>query len=282
MPVYCIAGQEIYFSSPVAGLEPYAVSGIQGEGVTFSQNSSFTLSNQVTGFVGGRMRAVQVWTGASGTLLKVDGGGDVCILPGGREILRVDDSSEMTALDREILVGPALVLALAQCNRTWCLHASAAMFRDCLLVFLGESGQGKSTLAAYLSGEDRGWTRVADDILPVTAQSSRVEAWPHFPQLKLSDESRPSSNLPEGIPVKRICLLTDSEESAKLELLARGKAAQILIGHTAGARLFDPRLLADHLAFAAEAARLVPVYALSYPRRWEALAKVKELLEASC
>lgn len=284
MPVYCIAGQEIYFSSPLAELESYKVAGAYREAIAAPTVSNFVLSCQVTGLVGGEIRGVEVWTGDLGTLLKVDGGGEVCILPGGREVLRVDESMEMTALDRDILAGPALVLALALRGGTWCLHASAAMFRESLFVFLGESGQGKSTLAATLSDAGRGWIRVADDILPVTAQSSRVEAWPRFPQLKLPAESRSGQSLPERIPVNRICLLTNIEErgAPALQLLAPAKAAQILIGHTAGARLFNPRLLAAHLAFASEAARLVPVYALAYPRKMEALMAVRELLESSC
>ncbi len=284
MPLYCIAGREIHFSSPVTELESYEVAGAQRKLITLPADLKFTLASRVTGLVGGEMRGVEVWTGASGALLKVNGGGDVHILSDGRQIIYASDSMELTALDRDILAGPALVLALALRGGTWCLHASAAMFRDCLVVFLGESGQGKSTLAAYLSETGGGWLRVADDILPVTALPSRVEAWPRFPQLKLPVESRSGQGLPEHIPVSRICLLTNDDErhAPQLQLLARGKAAQILIGHTAGTRLFDPRLLAEHLAFASEAARLVPVYALTYPRRWDALAKVKEILEASC
>ncbi len=284
MAVYCIAGQEIYFSCPVSELKPFAVAGKMGEEIAFSSDLSFILSNQAVGFVGGETRTVQVWKGDSGTLLKVDGGGDVCILTGGRQIIRVDDASKMTALDREILAGPALVLALAQNSRTWCLHASAAMFRNSLMVFLGESGRGKSTLAAYLSDAGGEWLRVVDDILPVTAHSSGVEAWPRFPQLKMPGASCLAPRLPESIPVGRICLLADVEETRvpELQLISHVKAAQILIGHTAGARLFDPRLLADHLAFASEAARFVPIYALAYPRRWDALAGVKGLLEALC
>lgn len=284
MPVYCIAGQEIYFSSPISELESYKVAGAYREMIAPPADSTFALSCQVTGLVGGAMRGVEVWTGDLGTLLKVDGGGDICILPGGREVLRVDESMEMTALDRDILLGPALVLALALCGGKWCLHASAAMFRESLFVFLGESGQGKSTLAAYLSDTGQGWIRVADDILPVTAQPSRVEAWPRFPQLKLPAESQSGQSLPERIPVNRIGLLTNVEErgAPALQLLAPAKAAQIFLGHTAAARLFDPRLLVEHLTFASEAARLVPVYALKCPRKIESLVAVRELLESSC
>lgn len=283
MPVYRIAGQGIYFPIPIAELGSYEILGVEQEVPASLADSVFNLTCQVTGMVGGEMRRVEVWSGAFGFLLKVAGGGDVCILPDGRAILPVDDSGEVTALDREILIGPALVLALAL-RGVWSLHASAAMFRDCLVVFLGESGQGKSTLASYLSDPGGGdWSRVADDILPMTVHS-RVDAWPHFPQLKVSPDSQPGPALPEQIPVSRICLLKNAEggESAGLRLLERGRAVQVLVGQTAGARLFDQRLLAGHLAFASEVARLVPVYEMTYPRRPAALADVKKILETPC
>ncbi len=221
---------------------------MEHEAPAYSADSNSKLTCQVTGLVGGEMRRVELWSGAFGFLLKVAGGGDVCIHPDGGAITSVDGSREVTSLDREILIGPALVLALAL-RGVWSLHASAAMFGDCLVVFLGESGQGKSTLASYLAGSAGGeWRWVADDILPVTARS-RVDAWPRFPQLKVSPDSQPGAFLPESIPVGRICLMKDAveEQSPALDLLPPGRAVQVLAGHTAGARLFDQHLLASHL-----------------------------------
>jgi hypothetical protein len=283
MPVYRIAGQAIYFSIPLPELEYYEIAGAGQEIPAFLVDSNIKLTCQATGVVGGEMRRVEVWSGAFGFLLKVAGGGEVCILPDGGAITSVDDSKEVTSLDREIFLGPALVLALAL-RGVWSLHASASMFRDFLLVFLGESGQGKSTLASYLAGAGGGeWSWVADDILPVTARS-RVEAWPHFPQLKVSPIYQPGHSLPEQIPVSRFFLMKNSVggQPPALKLLSRGRAVQVLAGHTAGARLFDQRLLAGHLAFAAEVAHLVPVYEMTYPRHFAALEDVKELLETPC
>ena len=283
MPSYRIAGQAIYVSIPLLELDSYEITGEEQEVPASFADSELNLTCQVTGMVGGEMRRVEVWSGAFGFLLKVAGGGDVCIPLDGRAILPVDDSRKVTALDREILIGPALVLALAL-RGVWSLHASAAMFRDCLVVFLGESGQGKSTLASYLSDPGDGeWSRVADDILPMTVHS-RVDAWPHFPQLKVSPDAQPGPALPEQIPVDRICLMMNAEggQSAGLQLLERGRAVQVLVGHTAGARLFDPRLLAGHLAFASEVVQRIPVYGMIYPRRLAALADVKKILETPC
>ena len=281
--MYRLAGQEIYFSCPVSELEPFEVTGAQRTLETFPGGTALSLTCQTIGWVGGEDRRVEVWSAPRGTILKVEDGADCFISAEGESIVCLDETMEPTQLDREVLSGPALVLALAL-HGTWCLHASAVMLRGQAIVFLGESGWGKSTLAAYLSEGKREWQRVADDILPVTIRSSRVEAWPHFPQLKLSAESQPGPHLPEQMSVHGFCVLTEAGEGRlpELQLFPRGQATRKLVSHTAGARLFAPSLLADHLAFCAETARCVPVYALTYERRRETLMEVCKLLETLC
>lgn len=290
---YRLAGQEICFSCPVSDLEPYEIAGTEDVfAFPLPGSSSVTLTSRTTGWVGGEQREVEVWSASPGVLLKVAGGSDFYIAPRGRGIVRVDSSKEdwlteqqeVFGLDREILVGPALVLALAQ-REIWCLHASAAKDEDCLTAFLGESGQGKSTLAGYLDqagGPE--WSRIADDILPVTLLQSGVRVWPHFPQLKLSKEIQPGLRLPEVLPLDRICVLTSAEpdQIPELKLLSPRQALQVILSHTAGTRMFDPALLASHFDFCAGVAGRIPVYGLVYPHRRDALPEVKELLESAC
>lgn len=284
MPVYRIAGQEIYFSCPVPELESYEAAGAEQELVAFPVEPPSTLTCQMTSLVGGEMRAVEVWSVPPGTLLKVEGGSDVYLPPGGAEIIRVEESRDVTALDREIIVGPALVLALAM-RGTWCLHTSAVLHAERALLFLGESGQGKSTLAAYLSTTDNpNYRLVADDILPVTNSAAGLNLWPRFPQLKLPMDSQPGSRLPETVPAGWICVLADADSASNpdLKLLSPSQATQTLLRHTAGTRLLDPELLAKHLAFCAQAAGQIPFYELSYPHRKEALPEIKEILKNLC
>ena len=290
---YRLAGQEIDFSCPVSDLEPYEVTGME-DVVAFPLpgSSSVNLTSRTTGWVGGGQREVEVWSASSGVLLKVAGGGDFYIAPRGRGIVRVDvskadwltEQQEVFGLDREILVGPALVLALAQ-RGIWSLHASAARVEDCLTAFLGESGQGKSTIAGYLdqAGGPK-WSRIADDILPAALLQSGVSVWPHFPQLKLPNESQPGPRLPEVLPLNRICVLTSAEpdQIPDLKLLSPRQALQAILSHTAGTRMFDPALLASHFDFCAGVAGRVPIYGLVYPHRRDALPEVKELLESAC
>ncbi len=163
------------------------------------------------------------------------------------------------------------------------MHASAAIFNEKLILFLGESGQGKSTLAGYLANE-AGWRLAADDILPVTGGSDGVLAWPHFPQLKIPVDAQPGPGLPERLAISKVCVLSDASvyEMPAMKLLSSTQAIQVYLGHTAGTRMFDPDTLQKHLAFCSHAAEKVPVYRLTYPHRWEGLRVVKELLEELC
>ncbi len=282
MSNYRIAGQDFYFPFPIPELQSFErKDGATDEAAPFVPPSFLgnELISRTQGWVGGKQRNVETWSAPPGVLLKVGGAGDFYIAPAGDAILPVNDWP-ISNLDRETLVGPALVLALAM-RGVWSLHASAVMRQGRVFAFLGESGRGKSTLAAYLSGGGRGWIRVADDILPVTASSSRVEAWPRFPQLKVAPEAQPGLHLPDSIPIGGFFVLTEAESPA-LELLPRGRALQVIVSHIASARLFDERLLAKHLESCADVARQAPVYELAYPRKMEALAAVKNLLESRC
>ena len=84
--------------------------------------------------------------------------------------------------------------------------------------------------------------------------------------------------------MERICVLADAgpEGEAGLELLPASQAAQVLLGHTAGTRLFEPKLLGEHLNFCAEAASKVRLYRLNYAHRRDILPQIKELLEEIC
>ena len=293
MAYYRPAGQDFYFACPVPELAPFEISGTLPAAEALPVAPAVLFSRTV-GWVGGEQREVESWFAPPGTLLKVAGGSSFYIAPGGRAIVRVEGTKEtlpggselparLRALDREILVGPALVLALAL-RGVWCLHASAVTWGGHSIAFLGESGQGKSTLAACLADAGRpDWRLVADDILPVTS-STGVDAWPHFPQLKLSMQAQPGPDLPEHLPLDRICVLVNAgkDKNPDLQSLAPGQAVQMLVRHTAGTRLFDPALLGNHLAFCGRVARQIPFHRLVYPHRKDALAQVQEFLESLC
>lgn len=276
--MYCYrpAGQELHFPGPFPELEGFASLGSAPAPAAPAVPAPGALTSRTQGWVAGELRDVEAWSASPGVQLKVSGVGDFHVTPQGIQRLGGTADRPLTGLERETILGPALVLALAF-HETWCLHASAALFDGQVTAFLGESGQGKSTLAAHLSEAD--WRLVADDILPVARDQAGVQAWPHFPQLKL--KVQPGASLAERLPLSRICVLAQADVP-EISRLSSGEALQALLRHTAGTRLFDPPLLAKHMAFCAWAAARVPVFSLAYPRRWESLPKVKELLENPC
>jgi len=304
MTYYRLASQDFYFPCPVPDLESFKVANItqtMTDESTIFVSSSFpgneypaplALLARTMGMVSGKQCQVETWSAPPGFILKVSGGSDFYVAPDGSQIFPVNNGKlalqpnlrELTGFDQEILLGPVLVFALAL-RDTWSLHASAAMFRESLIIFLGESGQGKSTLADYLiSTKNSNWRLVADDILPVILEDEQVSVWPHFPQLKLPNNAQPAVSLPESIPLTSICILAHAnvDEIPKLEILSTAQTVQTLLGHTAGTRMFGPLLLARHLNFSVRAAEQIPAYRLTHPHRRDTLPLVKDFLEKIC
>lgn len=281
MFICTIAGQEIVFSCPISILAPLAIRPPEPPSLPHIQIDPQAFIARTAGWVAGAEYPVEVWSGGEGLILRVSDFRDFYIAPAGSAILPRSGSPELTSTETEVVLGPALVLALALGGR-WCLHASAAMYHGHLFVFLGESGDGKSTMAEHLSTQP-GWTRIADDILPVSISSGSLLGWAQFPQLKLAPEDQPMNHLPPTLPIHTICLLApaDHTQAASLELCTRVDGLQVLLAHTAGARLFPASLLADHLEFSSAAARLAAIYRLSYPHSFAKLPQVQSLLEAS-
>lgn len=285
MKWYRLAGQEFQFPCPVLELTPFEARPTDGDtSASLSASNSLqaapaslTLLAQTDGLVGSAIRHVETWSAPSGYILKATGGGNFYIAQDGKSIQRIGNDEPWPQLDREILVGPVLVLALAL-RETWSIHASAIVCNGCAILFVGDSGLGKSTLAGFLAGS---LSLISDDILPVTMNVSGLICWPHFPQLKLPLSAQPGPSLPESLPVSHICLL-DQAKQISLQQLSPSDATQTLLRHTAGTRLFPPDLLSKHLAFCAQAGSKIRVLRVAYPRRMDALPDVQKLLETLC
>jgi len=290
-----LSGKNISFPYLLSEFSPFllTVSEHSINNILLHTNNELTLLTSMVGLVGSKQCLIETFSAPPGILLRVEGGSDFYIAPDGEAILRVDELQEdaghdnnqplstLSDLDRDIILGPTLVLALAM-RGTWSLHASAAMFQNQTFAFLGESGQGKSSLAAYLNSTN--WHLVADDILPTTNDDEGVLTWPHFPQLKISLENQPGLNFPEQLHLDTIILLDEADLNVdpELQLLPPSQAIQVILSHTAGTRLFDPKLHKNHLDFCAGVVEQVPVYRLDYPHRKDSLPMVKDLLEDLC
>jgi hypothetical protein len=86
---------------------------------------------------------------------------------------------------RVFLIGSALAFLMHQ-RGALVLHASSIKFADGAALFLGESGFGKSSIAAAMYM--KGYSLVTDDLSPVRIESDTVWIAPGFPKLKLYPE----------------------------------------------------------------------------------------------
>jgi len=286
MPVYRLAGQDLVFLNPIPDLESYRINETASDDgyLPVPDLDAFQpdLISHTNGWIGDTLRNVDIYPSGDFIFLRVEEVGDFIVGMCGETVGKVGASASLSRFDEEVILGPALVYALAGRN-LWSLHASAVMFHETTIAFVGETGTGKSTLAAYLS-HNMGWRLVADDILPVTGHPTGLTAWPRFPQLKLPVTAQPWAKLPEHLPLNMICELVPETPDVlpDVRLLPPEKAVRVLLSHTAGTRLFDEKTLEKHLAFCAQAVENVPVYQFIYPHSNNALSKVKELLENLC
>jgi hypothetical protein len=220
---------------------------------------------------------------------------------------------------REIVVTPApaakldlLPLYITGTAMAWILwqrgllplHASSMSINGRAAVFLGSSGQGKSTTAAALHA--RGHAILVDDVTPVDLAMDVPMVHPGFPMLKLESDAvarlgldiralRPLHPLLEEQgyihaldfprvpqPLGAIFTLVDSDEM-RVEQLQPQEALFELTRETYGvARVQHHVGLAHHFRLCSRLAATVPVYRLhrvrSFARLPELAAMVEELV----
>jgi hypothetical protein len=275
---YLLAGRALCADQPIAALEPFAA----GTCILPEAASPPVIdapARRITGWIGGQMSSLSTeWSGA-GCRLSAPGG-IYTITASGSDVFctQADDADPDFAAG--MLLGPVLCTALAL-QGVFCLHASAALINGRVVLFIGESGAGKSSLAAY-GGQIEAWHRVSDD---VTATSKDFDVLTHFPQLKLPPGVQAGRDVPESLPLAAVYLLSVPEDAgAVVSILAMSEreSAAALVRHTVAARLFSSALLARHLDYCAELAQTIGVMRVVYPHRREAMGEVvKAVIEAS-
>jgi hypothetical protein len=222
----------------------------------------------------------------------------------GQEII-VDLFSEAEeALLRLNLLGAGLAVLLYQ-RGYFVLHASSIAIQGQVVAFLGEKGQGKSTLAATLF--ERGHLLVADDAVPVDMRRSdmlttvagfpQFKLWPDaiaalghdptsLPRLNASFEKR-SHRITTGfsrehLPLQAVIVLTEGA-SLSLKKLSPQDAFPQLMKHwylsPVSVQLLQGANAIQHLQQITTLIRCVPVYCLERPRSLALLPKAAELIE---
>lgn len=137
---------------------------------------------------------------------------------------------------RLFILGAAMGVLLHQRGH-FILHASAVAIDGAAVVFTGDKGWGKSTIAATLC--KRGHRLLADDVVALAASDLEQQVIPAFPQLKLwLDAVTFLGNHPDDFPPlvphldKRDCRLTEEFIDSVVPLqhifvLGRGEKVEI-------------------------------------------------------
>lgn len=181
------------------------------------------------------------------------------------------------------------------------LHASAVLMHGRAVAFVGESGEGKSTMTAALSA--RGYPVVSDELVPVDFSGGGLRVWPAFSRLKLTAESaeavgcpaealtqiyseeeklgwQVASAAPEAsLPLSRIYLLRTGDAHS-VRATASVDAVGELVRQSFHKRLLSPDRLRQHLLTCADLARSGRVCYLTRRRSLAELDAVANLVEA--
>ena len=206
------------------------------------------------------------------------------------------------------LLGQALSFALIKQGFDP-LHATVVVIGGVAVAFLGESGYGKSTLAAAFVRSGHGL--VTDDLLVLSDQDHEFAAHPGPPRIKLLPEiaravlgpkvrgiaitrmmRKMVIPLPEGqtvgsaVPLKIVYALTKpappGREPATVTIrrLSQRQACIALTRNTFNTVLTDSERLIRQFAFATNVASRVPVKLLTYPRTLDFLPTVRQAILA--
>jgi hypothetical protein len=222
-------------------------------------------------------------------------------IQGGREIV-VDPAPGVDQQSlRVFLLGGALGLLLHQ-RGYLVLHASAVAIDNVAVVFLGNSGEGKSTLAFALCTEGHGI--IADDIVAVDlSEPGEPRVLPAFPRLKIEleaaaalgcditaliefnadDERRHYEALGTApshpLLLRRVYVLDESDTPEIVPLAPQEAFAELIRYSYAVSLLGAPGATSTHLRQCATLAAATVVDRLLRPFTLESLSAVAQVVE---
>lgn len=252
-----------------------------------------------------------VWLllGRSGSLhwLRVPGIADFMVTADGREISGAAPAGTPPETIHHLLLDQVIPLVLTLRNR-WIFHASAVATGQGAVAFFGETGFGKSTIAASFC--TRGHPLITDDCLLVKESAGAFAVQPSYPGLRLRADSsavlfgpaRKTSPVAHYTSKRRLDLAQMDVEYAEAPvplraafLLARSSrgagdpvvrmtpippstALIELVRHSYRLDIADRTRLADELDLLGRLLRVVPLQRLSYPSDYAALPAVEEAI----
>lgn len=222
----------------------------------------------------------------------------VFLVQGGRQIVVIPAPEASEHLIRLALVGTVMAILLHQ-RGLLVLHASVVNMQGGAVAFLGNSGEGKSSMAAALYA--RGYCIITDDVAPVSWDQGKAAICPGFPQIKLSREVadclgyhsnelqllhpqlkkrgyRLRQDFPQlPLPIRRIYVLESGDE-VKIEPLKPHETVMELSRHSRLTSLVHAGE-ASHFLGCAKLAKEFNVYRLQRPRNLALLPELVGLVE---
>ena len=248
-----------------------------------------------------------VWTefhrAGDGYLLRFPDLADFEVSADGKEVVAWPAGEGEDATVEHLYINQMVPLALSRQGRPT-FHASVVTVPGGVVAFLGQSGMGKSTLAASFALN--GSSFLSDDALLVEETTSGCVVKPSHPSIRLWEDSvdelvdASSSNLiPISYSTKARLLagdaLTYSTEPQRLlaaYVLESDDAAKITIRTLSGLDrhmawvhnsflldIEDPDLLKQHLDWTHRISSAVPTFAMDYPRDYGILPDVRNAVQ---
>ena len=199
-----------------------------------------------------------------------------------------------------ILLGPIFAVLLRQRGLA-VVHASGVMIDGGAVAFLGQSGQGKSTLAQAFY--NRGYGVITDDVMAISVEENRPEVLPGYPSIKLFPEAARALDSEESVthrvnsqtekrahsvacgfpqarlPLRRMYVLSSGEKNAIEPLQLQEVFAELVRNARAMTLLNDTDSLKAHVHQCSRLAAAVPTFRLRRRRDLTALPEVVELIE---
>lgn len=227
--------------------------------------------------------------------------GTILISNGNEIVVDTFPGVEMERL-RLFLLGAAIGVILHQRGLTT-LHASAVSKNGKAVVFMGDKGRGKSTMAAYMC--EQGYQLLSDDVVGLTIdEHGQLLIMPAFPQLKLWPDAIESigqdpESLPrlsskfdkrhveavgefptEPIPVAQAYALYKGDEAA-IEPISQPNAMFELMKNLYVARFGDEILSGEqsvNFMRCASVAKLLPMFTLTRPTSLELIPTLANMV----
>ena len=224
---------------------------------------------------------------------------DFVVAPDGRRILAYPLNSNPDDTLQAFLFGTVFSFALLKLGIEQ-LHATGVVINERAVGFLGDTGFGKSSLAAAFV--QRGISLLTDDLLVIQIKNDRLFAQPGLPRLKVLPDTAETLNrgifsgkivvnavtgkqmiglggqefYATSVPLQALYSLrpTAGESDVRIERLYRNKAFVEICAATFNSGMTETDRLKEQFRMASRIATSVATKKLSYPHRFEALPEV--------